>query len=165
MAKWQSKRFSNPLFLPSLSVVLFCLLPNHPFSNLDFSGLGQPFFLNFDFAVSKWPKFNNWPTFSRNINDLIHFRPHQTLCYFSGLLSVPASTRWPLHFGLSLCNLLEQIMLPYLIWKGIAIPSIWGILAWSATRGYRVIGCLYVYQNRPSYILISHPAHELPIGV
>ena len=63
---------------------------------------------------------------------------------------VLASTRWPLHFGLSLCNLLEQIMLPYLKWKGIGIPSIWGIVAWSTTRGYRVTGWLYVYQNRPS---------------
>ena len=107
--KWPSdipKGSATPYFLPSLSVVLFCLLPNHPFSNLDFSGLGQPFFLNFDFAVSKWPKFNNWPTFSRNMNDLIHFAPHQTLCYFSGLLSVPASTRWPLHFGMVLSHFL-----------------------------------------------------------
>ena len=47
MTKWQAKRFSNPCFLPTLSVVLLCLLPNHPFSNLDFSSLGQPIFLTF----------------------------------------------------------------------------------------------------------------------
>ena len=82
MAKWQVKRFSNPCFLPTLSVVLLCLLPNHPFSNSDFSGQGQPIFLKFHFAYSKCSKFNNWPTFSKNITDLIQFRPHQTLCYF-----------------------------------------------------------------------------------
>ena len=83
--KWPSDRpkgSATPCFLPTLSVLLLCFLPNHPFSNLDFSGLGQPIFLKFHFAVSKCSKFNNWPTFSRSINDLIHFRPHQTLCYF-----------------------------------------------------------------------------------
>ena len=83
--KWPSDRpkgSATPCFLPTLSVLLLCFLPNHPFSNLDFSGLGQPVFLKFHFAVSKCSKFNNWPTFSKSITDLIHFRPHQTLCYF-----------------------------------------------------------------------------------
>ena len=83
--KWPSDRpkgSATPGFLPTLSVLLLCFLPNHPFSNLDFSGLGQPIFLKFHFAVSKCSKFNNWPTFSKSITDLIHFRPHQTLCYF-----------------------------------------------------------------------------------
>ena len=40
--KWPSdsqKGSATPCFLPTLSVVLFCLLPNHPFSKLGFSGL------------------------------------------------------------------------------------------------------------------------------
>ena len=126
--KWPSDRpqgSATPCFLPTLSVLLLCFLPNHPFFNLDFSGLGQPIFLKFHFAVSKWSKFNNWPTFSKSITDLIHFRPHQTLCYFFALCVAPASTSIPQHFGLPLCNPLEQIMLPYLIWKGIAIAFIW----------------------------------------
>ena len=54
--KWPSdslKGSATPCFLPTLSVLLSCLLPNHPFSNLDFSSLGQPIFLKFHFAVSK----------------------------------------------------------------------------------------------------------------
>ena len=83
--KWpsdSSKGSATSCFLPSLSVMLSCLVPNHHFSTLDFSGLGQSVFLKFDFAVFKWSKFNNLPTFSKSITDWIHFRPHQTLCYF-----------------------------------------------------------------------------------
>ena len=39
---------------------------------------------------------------------------------------------------MSLCNLLQQIMLPYLIWKLYQSPFIWGMVAWSAPRGWRV---------------------------
>ena len=35
------------------------------------------------------------------------------------------SAGMPLHFGLSLCNLLEQISPPYPIWKGRYLASIW----------------------------------------
>ena len=44
-------------------------------------------------------------------------------------LVAPASTNIPQDFGLSLCNLLEQIMLPYLIWKLWQSPFILGMEA------------------------------------
>ena len=72
------KGSATPWYILTLSVLLLCFLPNHPFSNLDFSSLGQPIFLKITCAVSKCSKFNNWPTFSKIITDLIHFRPHQT---------------------------------------------------------------------------------------
>ena len=59
-------------------------------------------------------------------------------------LGVLGSTSFPLHFGLSLCNPLKQIRLPYPIWKGTCIPFIWGRVAWSASRGYRVTGPVLV---------------------
>ena len=37
------------------------------------------------------------------------------------------SANHPLHFGLSLCNLLLRIRLPYGIWKGTSLAFIWGI--------------------------------------
>ena len=46
--KWPSYRqkgSANPSFWLSHSVLLPCLLPNHPFSNLDFTGLFQNIFL------------------------------------------------------------------------------------------------------------------------
>ena len=126
--KWpsdSSKGSGNPTIWPSHSVKLFSSLPNHPFSNLGFSGLGQQKILKFDLVVSKWPKFNNWLTFSKNITDLIHLRPHQTLCYFVAFWVVLASTMWPLHFGMVLSHFLKQIRLPYLIWKRIVRSFIW----------------------------------------
>ena len=57
----------------------------HPFSNLDFSGLGQPICVKLGFATSKRPKSYNRPTFSKRITGLLHFWPHQTLCFFLGL--------------------------------------------------------------------------------
>ena len=48
--KWPSdgqKCSANPSFWPSHSVLLSCLLPNHPFSNFVFSGQAQPIFLKF----------------------------------------------------------------------------------------------------------------------
>ena len=39
------------------------------------------------------------------------------------------SAGMPVHFGLSLCNLLEQISPPYPIWKGTYIAFIWSIEA------------------------------------
>ena len=126
--KWpgDSPKGSGTLCLwPTHSVQLFCLLPNHPFSNLGFTGMNQSIFLKLCFVVSKWPKFNNWPTFSENIIDLIHLRPHQTLCYFVAFWVVLASTKWPQHFGLSLSHFMEESMLPYLIWKRIVRAFIW----------------------------------------
>ena len=48
--KWPSDKpigSATPCFLQTLSVVLLCLLSNHLFSNLSFSGLGQSIFCNF----------------------------------------------------------------------------------------------------------------------
>ena len=80
---------------------------------------------NFDVAVSKCSRFNNWPIFSKSITDLVHFRPYQTLCYFVAFWVLLASTKWPLHFGMVLSHCLEESKLPYLIWKGIFRAFIW----------------------------------------
>ena len=145
--KWPSDRpkgSATPCFLPTLSVLLLCFLPNHPFFNLDFSGLDQPIFLNFHLVVSKWPKFNNWPTFSLNISDLIHFRPHKNLCHFVAFWVGPVSTKGPLHFWMVLCNLLEESKLPYLIWKSIFRSFIWPQLLEYFWWNYAAMVRLYV---------------------
>ena len=151
--KWPSgspKGSATPCFLPPLSVLLLCFLPNHPFSNLNFSGLGQPIFLKFHFAVSKCSKFNNRPTFSWSITDLIHFIPPQTLYYFVAFWVVLASTKWPLHFEMVLSHFLEHIKLPYLIWKRIFRSFIWPQLLKYFWWNKPVMGWLYDSQNQPS---------------
>ena len=65
---------------------------------------------------------------------------------------VPASATILQHSCLSLCNPLEQNRLLYSKWKRTFIAFIWGIVAWSAPRGYIKIKQLYVILNRPSYI-------------
>ena len=126
--KWPSdsqKGSATPCFLPTLSVVLFCLLPNHPFSKLGFSGLIQQIFVKLYFGVSKWPKFNYWSIFSLDISDLTPFRPHQTLCHFMAFWVRLASAKWPLHLGMVLSHFLEESKLLYLIWKSIFRAFIW----------------------------------------
>ena len=56
------------------------------------------------------------------------------------------------HFGLSLCNPLEQISPPYINWKGTYMALIWGIKPWSATRGCRDISGVNVYLLYASYL-------------
>ena len=76
--KWpcdSSKGSGTPTLWPSHSVKLFRVLPNHPFSNLDCSGLECSIFLKFDLVVSKWPKFNNCSIFFKNVTDFMYFRP------------------------------------------------------------------------------------------
>ena len=50
------------------------------------------------------------------------------------------STSEALHFGLSLCNPLKDIRLPYTRWKGTYIAFIWCIVAQYISRGCRVRG-------------------------
>ena len=64
---------------------------------------------------------------------------------------VPGSTDSPLHFGLYLCNQLEQIRLPYGNWKGTSIAFIWGIKGWSNPTGYIEKSPLCLYPFFPSY--------------
>ena len=56
----------------------------------------------------------------------------------------------PLHFGLSLCNLLQHIRLPYIRWKGIYIAFIWGIIGCPPPRGCIDMKAVYDLVNRPS---------------
>ena len=111
--------------LHTFRVLLLCLLQNHPFSNLGFSGRIQQIFVKLDFAVSKWPKFNYWSIFSSDISYLIPFRPHQTLCHCMAFWVGLASTKGPLHLGMVLCNYREESRLPYLIWKSMLRAFIW----------------------------------------
>ena len=55
------------------------------------------------------------------------------MCFGVWLLS----TSYLQHFGLSLCNPLEQIRLPYMVWKGTCLAFIWGIMACISPCGYR----------------------------
>ena len=57
----------------------------------------------------------------------------------------------PPHFGLSLCNALEQISPPYPIWKGTSIALIWGIVACPAPRIYTDMARLCECVDQPSY--------------
>ena len=59
----------------------------------------------------------------------------------------------PLHFGLSLCNPLEQISPLCAIWKGTYMAFNWGIKAWSAPRGCIAIKLVNDLSSFASYIL------------
>ena len=102
-----------------------CLLPNHPFSNLGFSGLILPILLKFNFAVSKCPKFKNWPTFFSKYSCFNTFMTSLNFVLFGSFLNALASTRWPLDFGVKLSQFLEEGKLPYLIWKKIVRAFTW----------------------------------------
>ena len=92
--KWPSdspKGSATPCFLPTLSEVLLCLLPNHPFSNLDFSGLGQPIFLKFVLVSPNGLNLTTDPHFLK-IYLIQYLSDHIKLCvilWLSGLA-------WPL---------------------------------------------------------------------
>ena len=64
---------------------------------------------------------------------------------------VLASTKWPLHFEMVLSHFLEQIKLPYLIWKRIFRSFIWPKLLKYFWWNKPVMGWLYDSQNQPSY--------------
>ena len=79
---------------------------------------------------------------------LIWKRGFQATCWYENQDCVPTdryfmiifwyflgSTNEAQHFGLSLCNPLTHIKLPYTRWKGTSIAFIWGMVAWSTTRG------------------------------
>ena len=57
----------------------------------------------------------------------------------------------PLYFGLSLCNPLEQIRLPYGKWKRTSLAFIWGLEGWFQSAGYRGKWTLALYPFFPSY--------------
>ena len=67
------------------------------------------------------------------------FPPHSSIVLLTALYSEVqlGSAGIPLHFGLSLCNLLEQVSPPYPILKGTYIALIWGIDVSSQPIGYR----------------------------
>ena len=115
--KWpseSSKGSGISTFCQSDSVKLFCLYPNYYFSNFHCSSLEWQNFLKFDLVASKWPKFNNWSTFIKNVTDFIHLRPPQTLSIFLAFWVVVASATLILHIGRSLGHFLEDSKLLYL---------------------------------------------------
>ena len=64
-----------------------------------------------------------------------------------------------LHFGLSLCNLLEQISPPYPIWKGTYIAFIWSIEA-AIQQEVAEKWLLELFKLITPRILISHQIWE-----
>ena len=61
------------------------------------------------------------------------------------------STNFPQYFGLSLCSLWLQIRLLYTQLKGTCIAFIWGIQAWSGTRGCIAINVVKLFTFSASY--------------
>ena len=61
----------------------------------------------------------------------------------------------PFHFGLSLCNPLEQISPLCAIWKGTYMAFNWGIKAWSAPRGCIAIKLVNDLSSFASYFSSS----------
>ena len=87
----------------------------------------------------KWKRGIGATCWSKNQHYCLTYR------YFMIIFDVYlGSADIPLLFGLSLCNLMKQVRLPYPIWKGTCIPFIWGRVGWSASRGYRVLGPILV---------------------
>ena len=74
------KKVQAPLLLAISQCKVVLLTAKPPFFQLRFLWPGTTIFLKIHFVVSKWPKFYNLHTFFKNITDLIHLRPHQTLC-------------------------------------------------------------------------------------
>ena len=79
------------------------------------------------------------------------------------------STSYLQHIGLSHCSLWQHINLLYTIWKGTYRALIWGIRAWSVTRGCRVIKAVNVSPKAASYVRfwaypLSPLAVDLPNG-
>ena len=90
----------------------------------------------------------------RELRDLL-FSPHSSIVLLTVLHTDIhlGSAYTPLHFGLSLCNLLQHVWLPYPRWKGTSIALIWGIVGLYKCCIYREIKCrnfpsdpaLYIY--------------------
>ena len=72
------------------------------------------------------PNSNKQPSDSQKAKATPVFTSNQAcFAYCYAQWCSPGSAGMPLPFGLSLCNLLEQISPPYPIWKGTYIASIW----------------------------------------
>ena len=70
------------------------------------------------------------------------------------------SASLPLNFGLSLCNPLEQISPLYALWEGTYMSLIWGIEAWSATKGciaIKLIPDLSSFASYSTYVIDKAP--------
>ena len=81
----------------------------------------------------------------------MYFKPGTKHLISAYLLGVLGSTSIPLHFGLSLCDLLVQIRLPYSKWKRTSLAFIWGMKVWCATRGCTVTVPIQFVTSTPSY--------------
>ena len=98
MAVWQPERFRNSLFLANSA--------NLPFFQLRFIEPEPKFFFTFYFEVSKWPKFNNRPVFSKNMTDLISLH-HMKLCVILWVSELyRPQPEGPLHFRMILSHFL-----------------------------------------------------------
>ena len=101
-------------------------------------------------SVTSWSRSGHHISFERGDLELswdikvqkfsdgwVWFKPGTNSPISAWLWSALGSNSIPLYFGLSLCNLLEHIELPYPRWKGTSIAFIWGKEEWSSTWGYR----------------------------
>ena len=99
------------------------------------------------------PTQRNSQMAGRELRDLL-FSPRSSIVLLTVLHTDVhlGSAYTPLHFGLSLCNLLQHVWLPYPRWKGTSIALIWGIVGLYKCCIYREIKCRNFPSDPASYV-------------
>ena len=145
-AKWKGM-FADPRWIPkydhkipiSWVTVLICISAGSPECPLSYEVWWHALLKE----TTKWQ--------AERLRHLL-FSPHSSIVLLSVLHSEVhlGSAYMPPHFGLSLCNALEQISPTYPIWKGTSIALIWGIVACPAPRIYTDMARLCECVDQPS---------------
>ena len=107
---------------------------------------------SFIWGMIVFPTQRNSQMAGRELRDLL-FSPHSSIVLLTVLHTDVhlGSAYTPLHFGLSLCNLLQHVWLPYPRWKGTSIALIWGIVGLYKCCIYREIKCRNFPSDPASY--------------
>ena len=107
---------------------------------------------SFIWGMIVFPTQRNSQMAGRELRDLL-FSPRSSIDLLTVLHTDIhlGSAYTPLHFGLSLCNLLQHVWLPYPRWKGTSIALIWGIGVQYKCCIYRDIKCRNFPSDPASY--------------
>ena len=107
---------------------------------------------SFIWGMIVFPTQRNSQMAGRELRDLL-FSPHSSIALLTVLhTDVHLGSAYTLlHFGLSLCNLLQHVRLPYPRWKGTSIALIWGIGVQYKCCIYRDIKCRNFPSDPASY--------------